>query len=164
MKEGMLAVLLILLCFMGTSAQAETPLSNRSISVMQPGRGIGNINLGDTLETVVRKMGAKPANVKSVRTAGIVEYWMDYAELGITFILNSDMTLNRIAVSNPGINIPRTAVHVNSDIDTLVSVFGAGTSVQVNDVYDQHGYNGVRFMVNRKTRRIETIIIEQNRK
>jgi len=141
----------------------EQRLPNRTITVMQPGVGIGNISIGDDLSLIIEKMGYKPASGKTVKSGSLTEYWIDYSDLGITFIFAEDKRLVRVAVSNPGIVVADRDIRVNTSIRELLRAYGAGQSEKLKGGYERITYDdqGVSFTINTTTQRIETIVIQK---
>jgi hypothetical protein len=141
----------------------EKKLPNRTITVMQPGVGIGNISIGDDLSLVIEKMGYKPSGGKTVKTGSLTEYWIDYSDLGITFIFTEDKRLVRVAASNPGIVVGDTDIRVNTSARELLRAYGAGRSEDLKEGYERITYDeqGVSFTINATTQRIETIVIQK---
>lgn len=141
----------------------EQRLPNRTITVMQPGIGIGNISIGDDLSLVIEKMGYKPSGGKTVKTGSLTEYWIDYSDLAITFIFDKHKLLVRVAVSNHGIAIGDRDIRVNSSVRELLRAYGTGRPEHLKEGYERITYDdrGVSFTINVSTQRIETIVIQE---
>ena len=136
------------------------------ISVIEPGIGLGNIKLDDSLSDVLSRMDRKkPSSGKTVRSGNRVEYWLSYEDMGITFIFNENERLERIAVSNPGIVLQNSDIRANSSLRDMERVYGLGNSRKLNEKYELRMYSslGISFTINRLTERIETITIEKRK-
>ena len=159
MVAAILPFLAITWCYGGE------PLENKSIAVIKPGVGLGNIKIGDPLADVIKKIGRKPSEGKKVQTGSQTEYWLSYTDLGVTFIFNEKQVLSRIAVTNPGITVQQKGIRVNSPTEDINKIYGLGDSKRLTDKYEQRVYDkeGLNFTINKDLNKIETITIEQKR-
>jgi hypothetical protein len=134
---------------------------NMSIATLRPGKGIGNINIGDKLEDVVKKMGKKPSEGKTVTAGNNVQYWLIYKPQGLTFVFDRNSALVSIIVTNPVMRIPNSNIRINSSSKELNSAYGDGRSAVINDNYEQRIYDkkGMNFMINKGSGKVETITI-----
>ena len=162
----MLLLISEVLLFTPGQCFSEGP-ENKSIAVMDPGIGIGNIKIGDQLQDVIARMGRKPSDGKTVSLANNrTEYWLDFKDLGITFIFDEKRELQRIAVSNPGIIIRSNGIRVDNSVNDIERVYGDSEVKKINEQYIQRIYRdkGVGFTINVDTGKIEAITIEKNRR
>lgn len=132
-----------------------------SIATLRPGKGIGKINIGDTLENVVKKMGKTPTEGKTVTMGRDVQYWLIYKPHGLTFVFDKTSTLVSIIVTNPVIRIPSSNIRINSSSKKVRSAYGNGGDVFIKGNYEQWSYDaeGVTFMTNRDSGKVESITI-----
>jgi hypothetical protein len=137
-------------------------VDNTSIATLRPGKGVGNINIGDKLEDVVKKMGKKPSDVKTVTAGNDVQYWLIYKPQGLTFVFNGNSALVSIIVTNPVMRIPTSNIMIKSSSKELNDAYGTGRSAVINDNYVQKIYDkeGMNFMINKGSGKIETITIK----
>jgi len=151
-------------CLSDQSFGAEA-LKNKSIAVVKPGSGIGNIGLDDSLEDVIKKMGLKPTDGNTITSGIQTEYWVHYKEMGITFIFSDEQKLVRIAVTNPGIIVQNGGIRVNSSVKEIVQLYGFIEPTPLDNDFEQWSYKalGISFTVNKNTRKIETIIVEKTK-
>lgn len=140
-------------------------LENKSIAVIKPGVGLGNIKIGDPLADVIKKIGRKPSEGKTVKTGTQTEYWLSYTDLGVTFIFNEKQVLSRVVVTNPGITVQQKGIRVNSSTEDIDKIYGKGTFKSLSDKYEQRVYQkeGLTLTINKDLNKIETITIEQKR-
>jgi hypothetical protein len=163
MKIASVVMTLSLLIFFASPCASQEASANRSISVMKPGEGLGAIAIGDSIPKVIKKMDdRKPGGGQTVRVGKAVEYWLSYADLGVTFIFDERKELSRIAVKNPGIIVQQSGLRVNSTLGDLERQYGKGEQTKLDDIYDQKVYpdRGIAFTINKKTDKIETITIQ----
>lgn len=132
-----------------------------SIATLRPGKGIGNINIGDSLEDVVKQMGKKPSEGKTVTTGKEVQYWLIYKPQGLAFVFDKASTLVSIIVTNPVMRIPSSNIRINSSSKKLRNAYGDGRDVPIEGNYEQRIYDkeGVIFMINRGSGKVESITI-----
>lgn len=131
-------------------------------AVIRPGSGIGDIMIGDDLRTVLRKLeGKKPTEGKTVTTGNLVEYWLSYSELGVTFIFDQSRKLSRIAVTNPAFYVEQNGVRPKSSAANIDKSFGSSKVNKLNDGYEQRIYRekGLSVTIDRNTNKIDTITI-----
>jgi|MudIll2142460700_1097286.scaffolds.fasta_scaffold20692_2 hypothetical protein len=163
MKTACVAITLSLLMASAIPCPGLEAPATRSISVMRPGDGLGDIVLGDSIPGVIKKMNdRKPDEGQTVKFGATAEYWLSYTDLGITFIFDEKKELIRIAVKNPGIIVQQSGLRVNGTVMDLDREYGKGEQTRLDDLYDQKVYRdrGIAFTINRKTERIETITIQ----
>jgi hypothetical protein len=163
--SGIITVAAILLFLAITWCHGAEPLQNKSIAVIKPGVGLGNIKIGDPLTDVIKKMGRKPSDGKTVQTGSQTEYWLNYTDMGVTFIFNEKQVLSRIVVTNPGITVQQKGIRVNSSTEDIDKIYGKGTFKSLSDKYEQRVYEkeGLNFTINKDLNKIETITIQQKR-
>jgi hypothetical protein len=166
MNSLKIIVAAVIIVIFAAICQSEERPVNKSIAVMEPGVGIGNIKLGDNLSDVIRKMGKKPSDGKTIRSGRLTEYWLNYTDVGITFIFDSDRKLKRIAVSNPGIVTEQKGIRASSSVRDLERLYGRGETKNINDRYEQRTYKdkGISFTVSKDSGKIEAITIEPIRR
>jgi hypothetical protein len=157
---GFSAASILVLILYGTNCQAAISGIDRS-AVIEPGIGVGNMRMGDDMATVLRKMGRSKPEGKTVKSGSMVEYWLSYAEKGITFIFNQNKILTRIAVSNPVFYVQQKGIRPKGSAAELDRLFGKGKTRKLNDEYEQKEYRdqGLTFTIDRNSNRIDTITI-----
>lgn len=152
----------LLLCH-AVPCPGQEALTNTTIAVMKPGKGIGDIALGEPVAGVIKKMdGRKPKDGKTVRVGAKTEYWLRYPDMGITLIFDKQKRLSRVAVTNPGIIVLQNGLRVHSHVSEVEKVYGeSGNQNALDDEYEQRTYDdkGISFTVNRRTGKIEAITI-----
>lgn len=156
------SLLVLILC--GTNCRAGNSAIDKS-AVIEPGLGIGDIRIGDDMKTVLRKIGGSKPEGKTVKSGSMVEYWLSYAEQGITFIFDRNKILSRIAVSNPVFYVQQKGIRPKGQAAELDRLFGKGTKRNLNDNYELKEYRnqGLTFTIDKDSNRIDTITIIPNR-
>lgn len=163
MKITSVVITLTLLVFSASMCHGQGLPASRSISVMKPGEGLGDIVIGDSIPEVIKKMSdRKPDKGQTVRSGTAAEYWLSYVDLGITFIFEERQKLSRIAVKNPGIIVQQSGLRVNSTLADVEREYGKRERTKLDDSYDQIVYQerGIAFTINKKMEKIETITIQ----
>jgi len=92
---------------------------------IQPGEGVGVLKLDDSLESINGIMGKIRAdNLQKVRSAGGIEMWLLYQDMGLTLIYDySTKKLKRIIVTSGAMYVEDTNIHVGSDTSDVIAYY-----------------------------------------
>lgn len=156
----------------GSDLKTRKPTSKMpdpSLAVIKPGKGIGEIELGDSIATTVDKMKIAPNLARKVQYEDGLEYWLNYEDLGLAFIFSSDKGLSKIAINNPTMVLDNYKIRVKSPLTDLYQSFEQGLVIKHDQglviKHDQgyklinYPYEGVSFTVDPKEGKIFTITV-----
>jgi hypothetical protein len=141
--------------------KAPAKLPEPSLAVIKPGKGIGEIALGDSIATAVDKMKLVPNLARKISYEGVIEYWLNYEDLGLAFIFNSDKSLSKIAINNPTMVLDNNRIRVKSPLTDLYESFEHGEVTKYEQGYKliNYPYEGISFTVDPKEGKIFTITV-----